>query len=529
MNPPYVLLLDDDPFDVELILANLSEGGFECRTEHVQTREEFCAALDKKCFDIILADYSMPSFDGVTAMNLAREQCPDVPFIFVSGALGEELAIETLKGGATDYVLKGRLERLVPSTRRALREAAERAERRRLEEALKRRAEELAEANRLKDEFLATVSHELRTPLTAILGWIHLLRSGNLDEASAQRALQTIERNARSQKQLIEDILDVSRIITGKVRLNARPVEMTQVIEAAIDVVRPTAEAKEIEIKAELDPQASLVSGDAERLQQIAWNLLANAVKFTPKGGLIDVRLNLSESRVILSVTDTGQGIAPEFLPHVFARFRQADSSTTRHHGGLGLGLAIVRHLVEMHGGSVSADSRGEGHGATFTVSLPLMAVRVTQSEETGDEASHAQTADQTTNDCPQTLEELEVLLVDDEPDARELLSAVLSQCGAKVTAVASVEEALGALNRQKFDALVSDIGMAGEDGYALIRKVRELPAERGGNLPAVALTAYAREEDRVTSLLAGYQMHLTKPVEPNELVAVVASFARLA
>jgi PAS domain S-box-containing protein len=378
-------------------------------------------------------------------------------------------------------------------------------------------------ANRLKDEFLATLSHELRSPLNAMLGWIRLLNSRKFDEKTTARAMETIERSAKSQAQLVEDLLDVSRIIRGQLRLNIRPIELISAIEAAIETVRPAAEAKEIGIQTRLDPVAGLVAGDSDRLQQIVWNLLSNAIKFTPKGGRVDVRLERVNSHVEITVTDTGQGISPEFVPYVFERFRQADSSITRSYSGLGLGLAIVRHLVELHGGTVRADSPGEGQGATFTVKLPLMSLRVKSDRG---ERVHSSVESGEPSGNLLLLNGVRVLIVDDETDSREVLTATLEQVGAEVTAVASASEALDAITQLTPDVLVSDIGMPLEDGYSLIRKVRQLKAEQGGQIPAIALTAYARPEDRMRAIAAGFQMHIAKPLEPAELVTMVASLA---
>lgn len=379
-------------------------------------------------------------------------------------------------------------------------------------------------ANRIKDEFLATLSHELRTPLNAMLGWIQLLRTRKFDEATTTRALETIDRNTKSLAQLIEDVLDVSRIITGKLRLNVRPVELVPVISAAMETVLPAAEAKDIQLKSLFDTPAGPVLGDANRLQQVVWNLLSNAVKFTPKGGLVEIRLAVINSRVQIRVSDTGQGISPDFLPYVFERFRQADSSITRSQGGLGLGLAIVRHLVELHGGTVYVESPGVGQGATFIVELPLMAVSCATAKEL--EPMQPMVTDEVLKLCPLGLDGLRVLVVDDELDARELIATVLGQCGAEVKAVASAIEALAVLEQFQPQVLVSDIGMPGEDGYTLIRKLRALEAEQGGQIPAVALTAYARAEDRTQALLAGFQLHVPKPVDPAELAVVVGNLA---
>lgn len=400
-------------------------------------------------------------------------------------------------------------------------------EHKQLEDALRQRAEDLVEANRLKDEFLATVSHELRTPLNAMLGWARLLRTRKLNEATTARALETIERNAKSQVQLIEDLLDLSRIISGKLRLNVRTVELAPIIELTIDTVRPAVEAKNIRLESVLDPLVEPIRGDSDRLQQLVWNLLSNAIKFTPEGGRVQVRLERVGSHIQIRVSDTGKGINPDFLPYVFERFRQADATTTRTYGGLGLGLALVRQLVELHGGTVQAESKGEGQGATFTVKLPSMAgIDSKSSPASATDRMVAQSEGGVPTSCLPILDALRVLVVDDEADTRELLTTVLEQCGAEVTAVASVVEALNAIEQLKPDVLVSDIGMPGEDGYALIRKVRALEVERGGWIPAAALTAYARVEDRQQALEAGFQIHVVKPVEPAELVAVVANLA---
>jgi PAS domain S-box-containing protein len=384
---------------------------------------------------------------------------------------------------------------------------------------------EAEEANRLKDEFLATVSHELRTPLTAILGWAHMLRGGQLEGEGAGKALETIERNARSQAQLIEDLLDVSRIVTGKLRLDVVPVSPHSFIDAAVEAVRPAADAKGVRLQKVIDTGVGVVMGDPARLQQVVWNLLTNAVKFTPRGGRVQVRLERVNSSVEMAVSDTGAGIDPEFLPHVFERFRQADQRTTRRHGGLGLGLSIVRHLVELHGGSVRADSGGEGTGSTFTVMLPVAPIH--RREEAGERVHPAASDTLPAHECPERLDGLRVLVVDDEEDARELLAAGLGQCGAEVVTASSAHEALEALAGGRFDVLVSDIGMPGEDGYELIRQVRELDADGGGTTPAVAVTAYARTEDRLRAMRAGFEMHVSKPVELTELIVVVASLAR--
>jgi CheY-like chemotaxis protein len=379
-------------------------------------------------------------------------------------------------------------------------------------------------ANRAKDEFLSILSHELRTPLNAILGWSAMLRQRTLSEDKVLRALETIERNAKSQAQLIEDILDISRIITGKLRLQVRPVNLVPVIESAIESVRLAAEAKSIRLQSRIDSQVGPLLGDANRLQQVVWNLLSNALKFTPKDGQVEIRLQRINSHAEITVSDTGLGISSDFLPFVFDRFRQQDSSTTRSYGGLGLGLAIVRQLVELHGGTVTVVSPGIGQGTTFTVTLPAM---ITPQPPSDPEPLNSIVEAKPRVDASPSLEGLQILAVDDEADALELLITILQNNGAEVIAVASVKQALTIIETatdRSPDVLVSDIGIPDEDGYFLIRKLRQLEAQRGGKLPAIALTAYAGSDDRRQALLAGFQRHLTKPVDAAELVAVVAS-----
>jgi CheY-like chemotaxis protein/anti-sigma regulatory factor (Ser/Thr protein kinase) len=369
------------------------------------------------------------------------------------------------------------------------------------------------------------VSHELRTPLTPVLAWVRMLRGGGLDAAATAKAYEVIERNVKAQAQLIEDLLDVSRIVAGKLHLALRPLEVAPVVEAALDSVRPSAVAKGVQLTALLAAEPLVVLGDPDRLQQVVWNLLSNAIEFTPRDGRVEVAVRAAESEVEIAVRDTGKGVSPDFLPHVFDRFRQADTSSTRHHGGLGLGLSVVRHLVEQHGGRVRAESPGENRGATFTVSLPAAAaprapVLRRHAGAPGLGAGPAPT---------RLLARRRVLLVDDEADTLLTLGALLEGSGAEVRRALSAAEAIGALESWRADVLVCDIGMPGEDGFALIRKVRALPPEQGGRIPALALTAYARAEDRRRALSAGFQMHVPKPVDPDELLAAVGSLARTA
>jgi PAS domain S-box-containing protein len=378
----------------------------------------------------------------------------------------------------------------------------------------------LDEANRAKDEFLATLSHELRTPLNAILGWARLLRSGTLDADGIRRGPEVIERNTRVLAQLIEDLLDVSRIITGKLRLEVRSADPIAVIIAAMEAVQTAADAKGIRLEASLDPSLGVVLADPDRLQQVVWNLLTNAIKFTPMGGRVDIRLQRTDAVLRLTVSDTGKGIRPELLPFVFDRFRQGEASTGRQHGGLGLGLAIVRHIVELHGGVVRAESTGDNCGATFTVDLPVNATHVAAvAPEPERRRVESETVGRLIN-----LNGLRVLVVDDEADARELMRMVLRSSGAEVMAAACAEEAFEQVEQWHPDLLVSDIGLPGDDGYVLIQKLREREAERGRSIPALAVTAYARAEDRTKALSAGFQMHVAKPLEPADFVAAIAS-----
>jgi len=634
------LLLEDSSLDAELIQATLTNGDIECELVRVQTRSTFIETLNSMTFDLILSDYSLPSFDGIAALDLARDICPNVPFILVSGTLGEELAIDTLKRGATDYVLKQRLERLVPAVNRALREAQERrdyqhaiaalhlSERRfrTLADAVpnfvwinnadgeadylnsrwqeytgtsfgvqkaqtwvgathpddmeavtetrtigirsgnpyeiecrirrhdgvyrwhlvrvvpfkdeqdqllywygtatdiddaKRLYHQAKEANRIKDEFLAVLSHELRTPLNPIVGWSRLLRAKPPDPITLARGLETIERNAKIQTQLIEDLLDVSRILRGKFSLNAQPVNLVTVIESALETVRLSADAKSIQLEFNAADNINYVAlGDAGRLQQVIWNLLSNAIKFTPNHGHVEIELTIDSTHTLadeqyakITVRDTGKGIDSEFLPYVFDSFRQADGSTTRTFGGLGLGLAIVRHLIELHGGTVEAISLGDGEGSTFTVKLPLL-------KHEGGGLDENRNSSFNLHSSPLPLAGLRILVVDDERDTLGWMTILLEQSGAIVHSALSAEKAFAAIEQFKPNILLSDIGMPEEDGYMLLKRVRA--SENGSQIPAIALTAYARIEDRERAIAAGFQDHLAKPIDPEQLIKAV-------
>jgi PAS domain S-box-containing protein len=432
-------------------------------------------------------------FDGELRWHLSRA----MPFRDPSGNIVFWFGTNT---DITDERTRSEERRLLLESERAARLEAERI-------------------GRMKDEFLATLSHELRTPLNAIFGWTQILRMGTVDPETRDAGIAVIDRNVRIQTQLIEDLLDMSRIISGKIRLDVQTVELSEVLHATLEAIRPAAEAKQIRLERIIDPLAGPVSGDPSRLQQVFWNLLTNAIKFTPKGQKIQVVAERVDSLVQISVSDTGEGILPEFLPRLFDRFSQADGSTTRKHGGLGLGLSIVKNLVELHGGTVHARSAGEGLGATFVIRLPLRAAKA-QTQEVPPPQRGATSVPFDRKAL--SLHGVKVLIVDDEPDARDLVQRFLSECGANPAVAASAVEAQRVLAAFAPDVIISDIGMPEQDGYEFMRAVRD----RGYKMPAVALTAFARAEDRIRSIQSGYQMHLPKPVDPAELVAIVASLA---
>ena len=537
----YSSLLED--VDADLITASSGTEALKCvlRTE----------------FAVILLDVNMPDIDGLETASLIRKHKNgrNTPIIFITAYADEMQTARGYELGAVDYILSPvvapvlrtkvrvfvelfrahaalsranhELESRVAERTRELQSSNERlegeiAQRRRAqaerEETLEREKVLRVEAeglSRLKDEFLATMSHELRTPLNAIFGWITLLRTRQLDEPTHARALETIERNARAQKRLIEDLLDASRIVTGKVSLELVSVDPRRVIEAALDAMLPAAQTKGLTLVPRLDTQTGLVHGDFARLQQVVCNLLSNAIKFTASGGQVEVSLTRTGKMAQISVQDSGQGIKAEFLPHVFDRFRQEDGSISRRHGGLGLGLAIVRHLVELHAGSVEAHSEGEGAGARFVIHLPLRAASV---------ASSVMVDAPTGRIVAATLAGVRILVVDDELEARELMSRILQDFGAEVALADSGHSALSLLFEQRPHVLLADLGMPGMDGFALIEQVRALDPEFGGLTPAVAVTGYTSPQDRLRALQAGYQNHIAKPVEPEELAIVIAS-----
>jgi signal transduction histidine kinase len=517
-SPLRLLVVDDDDVDrlaVKRLLRRVRPGA---AIEECTDQASAMAALERGDIACVLLDYNIPGTDGLRILESIRQAGHDVPIIMLTGQGDEELAVSLMKAGASDYLNKNTLsaDRLERSLRYALDLHKADRERAQLLEREQRAREEAQAANRAKDEFLATLSHELRTPLNAILGWSRLLASGTLDPDAARRAIEVIDRNTRLQAQLIEDLLDISRIITGKLRLELRVTPLGAVIEAALESVRPAADAKRIRIEADPAGSAEAVFCDAARMQQVVWNLLTNAVKFTPEGGCVTIGMTRQDATVTIHVSDTGMGIEPEFLPHVFDRFRQQDAASTRAHGGLGIGLSIARHLVELHGGTIEALSAGVGRGATFLVRVPAAAEPAP--------IERAVTPPLAGGDVP-SLAGLRVLIVDDEADTRGLMRTVLEKFGATVDEAPGAAEALAMIRERRPDVLLSDIAMPLEDGYALIRQVRALD-DSGRALPAAAFTAFATAQDRARALLAGFQAHIPKPVEPSELAAVVAALA---
>jgi len=521
-DPLRILLVDDDEIDRRAVKRLLRQAGMDAEVEEQPDRTGALAAAERRRFDCVLLDYRLPGTDGIALLRSLRERGIGIPVVALTGQGDEEVAVELMKAGAADYLNKNSLtaERLERSLRYALAMFRAEDERRLLLEREHRARLEAQAANRAKDEFLATLSHELRTPLNAILGWSQLLASGQLTASTATRAIEIIERNTRLQVQLIDDLLDISRIITGNLRLELKPVSVGSVIDPAVESVLPSAGAKRVPIVREIVNSGDAILCDPSRMQQVISNLLGNAIKFTPPGGTVTLSERREGSEIVLVVEDTGAGIAPQFLPHVFDRFRQQDPASTREHGGLGLGLSIVRHLVELHGGSIKAQSEGEGRGAAFTVKLPLSPVAPEKELLPPSRLAPSRTR----VDFP-LLAGVRVLVVDNEVESRGLVAAILESCGALVMAVDSAAAALKEIRDHRPDVLLSDIAMPGEDGYSLIRKVRQMETP-DTPLPAAALTAYATASDRADALLAGYQAHLKKPIEPADLTNVVAVLA---
>jgi signal transduction histidine kinase/CheY-like chemotaxis protein len=519
-----VLILAPIGRDAAMSCAMLGEAGFDAFV--CQSIENLCGLVLDDAGALLVAEEALTPDALRLLVDTLDHQPPwsDIPMIVLAGGEFTTSSIRPLNvlGPIRNVMILERPVRRLILTRTVA--IAIRGRRRQLElrAYLDERADLLRReqlANRMKDEFLMTVSHELRTPLTAIYGWARMLVSGQIRDDQRQRAIEVIERNAQAQTQLVNDLLDVSRAISGKVRLDVRPVDLSQVISAAIDSMQPAADAKLIRLETVLDPNASAISGDRERMQQIVWNLLSNAIKFTPEGGRVQVRLERQDSHVEIVVSDTGSGIDQNFLPYVFDRFRQGDAGTTRQHSGLGLGLAIVRQLVELHGGSVLVESPGAGQGTTFRVILPL-----TMAREDTENATQPAVADETPALPMRHLHGARILIVEDEPQTRELFGAIMENAGGEVRVAASARDATAILSTWWPEVLLSDIEMPHEDGYVLMEQVNAMERRERRPITAVAVTAHSRPEDRLRALEAGFQWHLPKPVEPSELVAVVAS-----
>jgi signal transduction histidine kinase/ActR/RegA family two-component response regulator len=524
-----ILVLAPTGRDAALSCAILGQAGLSAEARH--SIEALCAAIEEGAGVVLVAEEALrPPAVGRLVQTLdAQPPWSDLPLILLAGgefASSQIRPLNILGPLRNVMVLERPVRRLI-----LIRSVAVALRARRRQYQLRAHLEERAQllkseraartsaemANRMKDEFLMTVSHELRTPLTAIYGWARMLVTGQIRDEQKRRAIETIERNAQAQTQLVNDLLDVSRAISGKVRLDVHNVDIASIVLAATDSIQLTAEAKGIHVEADLDPAAGFVLGDAVRLQQVVWNLLSNAIKFTPPGGRIEVRLARHDGHIEIVVSDTGSGIAPEFTPYVFERFRQGETGTTRQYGGLGLGLSIVRHLVELHGGTVSAESAGVGKGATFRVLLPVRAdVRPTENSSAAEAAGEIVTAG--------ALDGLRVLVVDDDPQARELLAAILENAGAEARLVGATRDALDVLHGWWPDVLLSDVEMPDDDGYSLMEQVSALSQPDHPPVTAVAVTAHSRPEDRQRAVASGFQWHLPKPVEPSELVAVIAS-----
>jgi signal transduction histidine kinase len=513
-----ILLVDDDEVDRLAVARALRSAGLDATLQEAGSVSAAVAALGESVFDCVLLDYQLPGGDGLDVLRTVKDEETSTPVIILTGHGDEQTAVEFMKAGADDYLPKNLLsaDRLAQSLRYVI--ARHQLERQR-DESLAREREARAEAERAnsaKDLFLATLSHELRTPLNAILGWARILNERALDRNRVRHALGVIERNANVQLQLINDLLDVSRIISGKLELQITSVQPAKICEAALDAVRPQLDEKTMMVAKEFDQDVRPVLGDPARLQQIVWNLLSNAIKFSRPEGIIRLRLRQLASQIEIVVADEGCGIPADFLPHIFDRYTQATSTDRHAHGGLGLGLAIVRNLVEMHGGSIYATSEGEGHGASFTVLLPL--------------ESDSRTADpvdrRETPQLPRTerLDGIRVLFIDDSADARDLVATILRDRGATVRTCASTDSALAALARERPDVLISDIEMPGGDGYEMIRALRLRDEDTETPIPAIALTGATRAEDRIRMLAGGFQLHVPKPVDPRELVAAVAA-----
>jgi signal transduction histidine kinase len=532
-----ILVVDDDGMFLRTLAEALSRRLDGASVETCRSPVDAVKCIEAHDHDVVVSDLVMSGLHGLDLLDRIRAVRPTALVVLMTGAADRDLSIRALRGGAYDFIQKPvDPDYLAACVRRAIetrrlraevvgQQAALRRHAEELEQTVAQRTEELRRASRSKDEFLATVSHELRTPLTAILGWARLLCGGRLDADEHAQAIESIARNAKSQAQLIDDLLDVSRIITGKLRLDVRQVDLCRVIEGALGVVLPAAQAKGVEVECRLDETVDSLPGDPHRLQQVLWNLLSNAVKFTPCGGHVTVRLSRRNAGLAIVVQDDGVGIEPELLPFVFDRFRQGDSQLSSRRG-LGLGLAIARHLVELHGGAVTAESAGPGAGATFTVVLPCPARAPGDSVRyRGEMVSSSRLGAATPAAC---LRGVRVLVVDDEADTRQVMRLMLTHAGATVELASSVAEAHEVFERTRPDVLLCDIGLGVDDGYALLRALRALPREQGGGVPAVALTGYAKSEDRARALLAGFDRHIAKP-GPADLPQILADLVNRA
>jgi len=536
-----VLLVDDYPENLVALEATLKSLGQNLVKAYSGKQALRC--LLEQDFAVILLDVQMPEMDGFETASLIRqrERSRHTPIIFLTAISdSDDLKSKGYALGAVDYLLKP-IDPIILTSKVAVfvelfkknlevqRQAAQLVAKN-MEIYQAQAARQQAEAaNLMKDEFLAIVSHELRSPLNSILGWSQLMQMRKFDEAKLCQALQVIERNAKSQAQLIDDILDMSRLMRGKVQLSIQPVNVIATIELLIESVRPQIEEKSLQLHAQLDPAAQIIAADPTRLRQIIWNLLSNAIKFTPQGGRIEIRLSvvMGENCAQIQVIDTGIGIRPEFLPHIFDRFRQADSSITRAFGGLGLGLAIVRQLAILHGGTIKAESEGEGKGTTFTVQLPQVISHSTATSPSTATLNLISPAASDELESNPSLDGVNVLVVEDNNDSRDLIEFALKQAGATVTAVASAADAVAYLECNRPDVLISDIAMPETDGYQLIQQIRATEQREDRHIPAIALTAHAKPEDRSRSLVAGFQQHITKPVESATLIAAVAQLMK--
>ena len=512
-----LMVIDDNPLDRALILRELENEIRDVRSATICDQAEFEAMLKGPEPDVIITDHSLGWTSGLIVLQECKRKWPYCPIIMFTGTGGEEIAVEGMKGGLDDYIIKAPQQYF--KLRRAVARSLHLAEAKRAAARLKIEREELLarevelrkaaeEASRLKDEFLATVSHELRTPLTPILGWIRILRDRKLNDPTLDRALDVIERNVTAQAHIIEDLLDMSAIIAGKLKLSLKPIDLPQLVRGAVASILPTAELKNISIKVQTTPIAPGLLGDPVRLQQALWNLLTNAIKFTARGGQVDVAVAPHESGAAVSVADNGEGIDPAFLPYLFQRFSQADSSTTRRYGGLGLGLAIVRHIIELHGGSVSVESAGKGQGSRFMLLLPVR-----------DAAAVPAPARPESRSDPRILNQAALLVVEDDTDTRELLQASLEKYGADCAAAASAKEALVKIEEKPPMLVLSDIGMQEHDGHWLVKQIKQ----RHPDLPVIALTAYARDADEAAALKSGFDRFVTKPVDIESLAQLIA------